>query len=117
MMFSAGDVDAAAVVVAAGLDGDAVVAGVENAILDQHVAARFRIAAVVVGAVAEDIHAADGDVGAENRIDLPHRRIVNGDAFDQHVLAAIRLDEVGPQKLAFAKYAFLDRLAALTHLI
>src|SRR4029079_1102978 len=42
------------VVVAAGLERDAVVAGVERALLDQHVAARFGVAAVVVGAVAVD---------------------------------------------------------------
>ena len=42
MMFSRRDIDAAAVGVLAGLDGDAVVAGVEEAILDEHVAASIR---------------------------------------------------------------------------
>ena len=62
MMFSLGTLSAASVAVAAGLDGDAVVARVEGAMLDQHVAARFRIAAVVVRPMRRDLHAAHRDV-------------------------------------------------------
>ena len=40
--------DAPPVVIAAGFDGNAVIAGVEQAILNQHVPARFGVAAVVV---------------------------------------------------------------------
>ena len=54
-MFSLGTCDAPAIGVAAGLDRDAVVAGVEDAVLDEHVAAGFGIAAVVVGAVRVDL--------------------------------------------------------------
>ena len=83
-----------AVGVAAALDRDAVVARVERAVLDEHVAARLGIAAVVVGPVAVDRHAADGDVLAQHGMDLPHRRADDRHAFDEHVLAAIGLDEV-----------------------
>ena len=39
------------VVVTAALDGDAVVAGIEIAILNEHAVATFRIAAITVGAI------------------------------------------------------------------
>ena len=55
-----------AIAVAAGLDGDAVVAGVEEAVLDQDVVAVFGVTAVVVVAVGVDGDAAGGEVGAED---------------------------------------------------
>ena len=97
MTFSIGVLHAAAVVVAARLDRDAVVAGVERAALDQHVAARLGIAAVVVRPVAADRDVAHRDVLAQHRMDLPHRRVDDRHALDEHVAAAIRLDEVRPQ--------------------
>src|SRR5581483_5853723 len=105
--------DAAAVVVAPGLDRDAIVARVKDAVLDQHVAARFRVAAVVVRAVADDGDAAHGDVLAEYRVDFPHRRVVDRHALNQHVARAVRLDEAGPQAIARPEDALRDRDAPL----
>src|SRR5664280_1697454 len=62
----------ASVAVASGLDGDAVVSGIEHASLDEHVGASFRIATVVVGSVGGDLHVANGDVAAEHRVQFPH---------------------------------------------
>ncbi len=56
-----GRVEAPAVVVAAGLDGDGVVALVEAAVFDEQVAGHFGIDAVVVVAVRPDVDAADDD--------------------------------------------------------
>ena len=53
----------AAVAVASALDGDAVVAGVEEAVLDQYAVAALRVAAITVGAVVDHLDTADGDVG------------------------------------------------------
>lgn len=64
----AGHADAATVGVAARLDRDAIVAGVERAFLDKHIAARLWIAAVVVGAVTGNCHAADSHILAEDWI-------------------------------------------------
>ena len=97
MMFSRRHVDAPPVGVAPGLDRDAVVAGVEVAAFDQHVAARLRITAVVVRTVRLDPYAAHGDVRAQHRIDLPHRRVPDRHALDQDVAAAVRLDERRPE--------------------
>ena len=106
---------APAVGVASGLDRDAVVARVEEAVRDQHVFARLRIAAVGVRAICLDVEILDGDVGAQHRVDLPHRRVEHADAFDQHVRAAVRLDELRAQVVAGAEDAVLDRHAALRH--
>src|SRR5262249_14122402 len=69
----------------------------------------FRIAAVVVRAMTDDRHSADCNVGREHRMDLPHRRIPDGYAFDKNVLAPVRLNEVGPQTRTFAKDALAYR--------
>ena len=60
----AGHAHAAPVAIAAGLDGDAIVARIEQAAFDQHVGATFRIAAIVVRTVARDLDVAHGDVAA-----------------------------------------------------
>ena len=46
-----------------------------------------------------------GDVFAEHGVHDPHRRVGERDAFDEHVLAAIGLDEVRPQLVAGAEHA------------
>src|SRR5262249_26818483 len=61
------------VFIASRFQRDAVVAGVEGAALDEDVAARFGIAAVVVRPVAADRDAAHDHVPAQDRIDFPHR--------------------------------------------
>src|ERR1044071_3014382 len=111
-----GDVQTPAVGVAAGLDGDAVVARVEGAVFDEHVLARLGVAAVVVLAVALDVDPADGDVGAEDGVEFPHRRVDDGDALDEHVLAAVGLDELRAEVAAFAEDALADGRAALGQL-
>ena len=111
--FSTGVFSAAAVGVAARLQGDAVVAGVEETVLDEHVAARLGIAAVVVRAVRDDFDPAHGDVRAERRMRDPERRVADGHAFDEHVLAAIRLDERRPEEVTRPVDALRDRHAVL----
>ncbi len=101
--------------VAARLDGDAVVAGVEDAVLDQHVAAGFRVTAVVVRAAAVDAQLTDNDVLALDRMDLPHRRGDDGQALDQHVLATIGLDEHRADGVAGSEHPLGHRRARLAH--
>src|SRR5205823_14932143 len=48
---------------------------------------------------------------------LPHRRMPQRHAFDQNVLAAIRLNERWPQVTAFAEDTFADRRAVRDHFI
>ncbi len=81
-----------AVAVLAGLDGDAVVAGVEAAVLDDHIAGGFGIDAVIVGAVGIDVQAAHQHIFAAQGMDLPHGRIDDLDALDEHILAGVGLN-------------------------
>src|SRR5258708_8806977 len=49
-------------------------------------------------------------------MDLPHGRILQGNAFEQHVLAAIRLNELRPQIVPLAEYSFAHGYTFLAHL-
>src|SRR6187399_2247266 len=86
------DVDAPAIIVAAGLQRDAVIAGIERTTFDEDVAARLGIAAVVVRTVTADAHVANRDAAAQDRVDLPHRRIDDGRTVNEDVAAAVGLD-------------------------
>ena len=57
-----GPCDTPAVFVSSGLDGDAVIADVKDGIFDQDVPRGIRIAAVVVGAVADDLDPTHRDI-------------------------------------------------------
>src|SRR5262249_2671124 len=106
---------AASVVIAAGLDGNAIVAGIKQTILNQHIVARLRIAAVIVRPVAHDIDAADNYVGGKERMNLPHWRTPDADAFDENILAAMRLNEAGTQVVSVAESALIHRRVVGDH--
>ncbi len=97
----------ASVAVASALDGDAVVAGVEEAVLDEHVLARLGVAAVAVGAVVLDVHAAHGEILAEQGMYHPERRAEQGHILDEHVLALHGIDELDAHAVAVAHHALL----------
>src|SRR6266702_5622217 len=104
---------ASPVVVAAGVDRYAIIAGRKRTVLDQNIAARLRIATVCiwpsfVGGVgfALDVHAAYGHIRAEHGMNLPHRRTSKRDSFDQNVLTAIWLQEHRTQITSFPEDSF-----------
>jgi len=97
--------------IAARLDRNAVVSGVEDAILNQHFAAGVRIAPVGVGPGAVDRQISHDDVAAQRRRYLPHRRVQQRHAFDQNVFTLIWLNELRPQKVPFAEDTLFDRCA------
>jgi len=66
--------------------------------------------------MAENVEVADDHVAAEHRVHLPEGRPAQPDAFDQHILACIGLDETRPQIRAVAEDAFLDGNPRLGHL-
>ena len=106
---AAGNVDAAPVGIASGFNRDAVVARVKGAVFDQDVGAGFGIAAIVIGAVRIDAHAADRDIGAEHGIQFPHGGVLHREAFQQHVRAPVGLNEVGSQIVSGAVHALGNR--------
>src|SRR6185295_12229320 len=107
---------AASVGVAPGVHRDAVVASIERTILDEHVIDGLGIAAVVVRPVAVHLDAAQYDVPAHHGMDVPEGRVAHPHALDEHVLAAVRLDERRAQHRTVAKHAILHRHAGLGHL-
>src|ERR1017187_6450697 len=111
----AGRVQAAAIGIAPALDGDAIVAGIEGAAVDQHIDGGFGVAAIVVRAVAGDGDVAHGDVLAQYRVHLIHRRVDDGDVLDLHVGATVGLYEHRPQIAAVAELAVRDGHTLLRH--
>src|SRR5690349_2265886 len=65
--------------------------------------------------MAVDVHVLNSDIAAKHRMNLPHRRVADRDAVDQHVLTAIRLDELRPQIVSIAKDTLANRHAFLRH--
>ena len=90
----------ATVVVTARFDGDAVVARVEETVLNQHSVARLWVAAVAVGTVVDDVHASHGDVFRQQGMDDPEGRAQQGDIFDEDTLALVQVDHLGAQAVA-----------------
>src|SRR5882757_184739 len=82
-------VDTPAVLIVARFDGDAVVAGAENAADDEHAIAALRIAAIVVRAVAIDIYSTHSDIAAQDGIELPHGGVLDGEVFEENVRTAV----------------------------
>ena len=111
----AGKVRLPAVPVPPRLEADAVVAGVEAAVLDPDALAALGVAAVVVGAVAGQGHPVHRDALALHRVELPHGAVFQGDALQQHPPAADELDEVGPQPPSLSEKALAHRDALLVH--
>lgn len=66
-----GRCETTAVGIAGRFDGDAIVTGVKEGVLDQNVPARFRITTIIIGAVAAYRETAHRDVGAEDRTNPP----------------------------------------------
>src|SRR5947209_1512458 len=116
--------NAATIVVSARFNRNAIIARSEGTVLDKHILARFWIATVRIGAglfgcasLSFDIHAAHRHVSAKYRMKLPHRRVTKRDAFDEHVLRAVGLDELRSQITSLAEDAFSDGRALRNHLV
>src|SRR5205814_3157642 len=84
------------------LDDDAVVTGVELATADVHVLAGFQVAAVDHAAPGEDRDVADRDVLRQDRVQVPHGRVLQVNVLDEHVRALVQLHEVGLEEVAHA---------------
>lgn len=98
----------------AGLDGDVVVAYVGEDMVDLDVGGGEGIDGVGVGGVlrGEDFDVADGDVVGVVGNELPHGRVLDGDAFDEDVLTVVEDDEARAGVFA-AYYAGVFEAAGL----
>ena len=100
-----GHVPFSSVAVASALDGNAVVAGAEEAVLYEHTVAALRVAAVAVGAFADYFHAAHGDVGGVQGMDGPEGRLQQGDILQQDALTPVEADQLRAETVFRAKDA------------
>ena len=66
-----GHVTLTTVTVTAALDGYTVVAGIEEAVLNEHTVTALRIAAVTIGTVIDHFHTAHGDICGMQGMDHP----------------------------------------------
>ncbi len=86
-----------------GIDGDAVVSGVERYILTQNVAAGVGVEPVVVGTDAIDGDATHDQVGTPGGVVLPEWCVLRAVILHQHVGAAEQLDHAGPEVVTQAE--------------
>ena len=96
------------VIISAALDGDAVVAGMEYAVLDEHVLACLWVAAVAVRSFIPYGYAIHGYVLAEQWMDDPEWGVEHLDTLDEDALGADEIDELRTQALAQAKLALIE---------
>ena len=82
------------VVVSSALDGDAVVAGVEDTVLYEYILACLRVASVSVRSFVPNSYAVYRDVLAEQRVHHPERRVDHLYVLDEDALRAYEVDEL-----------------------
>ena len=82
----------ASVTVTSALDGNTVVARVEETVFNEHTVAALRVAAVAVGAVVDHLYTAYGDVGGMKGMDNPEGGAQQGDVFNQDAFALVEVD-------------------------
>ena len=97
----------ASVVIAAALDGDAVVARVEEAVLNEHAVAALRVAAVAVGAVVGNLDATHRDVLAEQGVNDPEGRTQERHVLNENVVTLVQVDELRAQAVVLVETALV----------
>src|SRR6516162_2691594 len=97
----------------AGLDRDAIVAGVERHTVDEDVIAGLGVEPVVIGADAIGIDIADHDITASDGMMLPERRVDHLVALQQNASAGEEFDHRRWQLMADAEYPLGQRYLSL----
>ena len=101
------------VVVTSALDGDAVVARVEVAILNQYTVARLGVASVTVRTVVVDVDATNGDVLRQQGVNHPERRTQQGDVFNEDAFALIQVNHLRAKSVGCSETALVHVHAVL----
>ena len=84
-----------AVTVTSALDGDTIVAGVEEAIFDKDAIATLWVAPVTIRTIVDHLHSSHGDIGRVEGMDYPERRAQEGDVLQQDALTFVKADQLG----------------------
>ena len=96
-----------AVVVASALDGNAVVASIEETVLNQHAVARLGVAAVTVGTIVVDVHTTYGNVLRQQGMNDPERRAQQGNVLNEDALALVEVYHLGTQTVSRSETALV----------
>ena len=112
----AGGIGSLSVPVPAGLEADAVIPGVETTVFDPHPITAFRVAAVIVAAVAGERHAVHNHASAQDRVELPHGTVFQGHIPQQHPFAVKKLYEIRPKIMARPETALFNGHCLHVHL-
>ena len=102
------------VAVTTALDGDTVVASVEEAVFYQHTVAALWVATVTVRSVVNHFYATNGDIGGVQRMDHPEWRTQQGDVLQQDAFALVEANQLWAQTIFGSENALR---ATLTFLI
>ena len=105
------------VVVSSALDGDAVVAGVEDTVLDEYILACLRVASVSVRSFVPNSYAVYRDVLAEQRVHHPERRVDHLYILDEDALRAYEVDELRAETLSHTELTLIKRHAVFCHFL
>ena len=109
-----GHIALSTIAVASALDGYAVIASIEETILDQHAITAFWIAAVTIGAVVDHLHSTHCDVSRMEGMDHPERRAQQGNILQQDAFTLVERHKLRPQTILRTKASLR---CALTFLI
>lgn len=104
----------ATIIVASALDGDTVIAGMEDTVLDKHILASLWVASVTIRTFIPDGHTIYGDVLGEQWMDNPERRVEHLDTLDEDALRTHEVDELWAQTLSLTKFSFVERHAVFS---
>ena len=102
------------VAVTSALDGDTVVAGVEEAVFYQHAVAALWVAAVAVRAVVNHFYTTNSNIGRVQGVNHPERRTQQCDILQQNAFALVKAYQLWAQTILSCKHALG---ATLTFLI
>ena len=105
------------VVVSSALDGDAVVACVEDTVLDEYILACLRVASVSVRSFVPNSYAVYRDVLAEQRVHHPERRVDHLYVLDEDALRAYEVDELRTEPLSHTELTLIKRHAVFCHFL
>ena len=85
------------ILIAPGFHGKAVIGVVERAVFNEHAARHVDIESVVVVFAGTQVEIAGDHVFAQIDMDAPERAIAQGEAVEEHVAAAVHLNELRPE--------------------
>ena len=106
----AGNTPCTAIAITTALDGDTVVARIENTIFDNYAVARFGITTVSIRTTIDKMNTAHNKICTEKRVECPERRILHRYPFYQHSIATIQVHELRTHTVLHGHQTFVNRL-------